>query len=274
MTMPRTRQLVLFLPALLAFACSSPQIGNLTGDPLNPELYRAQIVAIDAVLFEDGPLGADGRDQVGSALVELAGFAESDATNTIATQLGKEMRTLASMTTRTTVGTPLAGSALRRQWLRIRSSLFNDAAWFRRSSADPIEPVVAGPPPPSALRPATAQERAGLDQALRSIGDLIDRAKQDLPNANDSDLRRQFAADAQRELALDGEGLGDPPPVYGVDISYRRAHGEATEAIRNLRTLTGLGVGAPTSSREYLISKAQEHLDKALAAAAQMMPAR
>lgn len=274
MALPRIRRPLMALPALFAVACTSATIGDLTGDPLNPELYRAQIVAIDAVLFEDGLLGAEGRDQVGNTLLVLAGVAESQSGNTIANTLGREMRTLAPRVKRTSVGTPLAGSQLRHQWLRIRSSLFNDAAWFRRSSADPIDPAVAGPSPPSALRPATADERVGLDQAIVTIGRLVERAKQDLPNAHESDARRQFSADAQQEVGLATDQLGLLPQGWGADNYYRAAHAAASEALRNLRMLSGLGVGAPRSSREYLIEKAEGHLRKAREKVAHMIAGR
>jgi hypothetical protein len=53
-------------------------------------------------------------------------------------ELGKDLKRFAAMASRAKVGTPLLNSQLRHQWLRIRSSLFDDAWWFRRSSADPI----------------------------------------------------------------------------------------------------------------------------------------
>lgn len=67
------------------------------------------------------------------------------------------------------------------------------------------------------------------------------------------------------------ERLGELPPGL-VDIFYRDAHRAAGETIRNLQTLTGLGIGAPPSSRQYLINKAEEHFARAKAAAEKMMP--
>jgi hypothetical protein len=112
------------------------------GAPLNPNIYRAQIVAIDAVLFEDGPLSEADREAVANQLLTLGRFAQVDTTNTIAATLGQNMRTLAELARRTKVGTPIAPSKLRREWLRIRSSLFDDDWWFRRSSNDPIMSAV------------------------------------------------------------------------------------------------------------------------------------
>ena len=129
---------------VLSQASGKTRIGNLDGPPLSPEVYRAQIVAVDAVLFEDGPLGEAEREQVSNTLLVMGRFAESDTTNTIAKTLGQNMRTLSSMVKHTKVGTPLLNSRLRLQWLRIRGSLFDDAWWFRRSSADPVMPVTEG----------------------------------------------------------------------------------------------------------------------------------
>lgn len=255
-------------------ACPGPDVTKLTGDPLNPELHRAELVAIDAVLFEDGPLSDEGRTQITDSLDALAKVAEADGTNTIANVYAKEMRTLGSHVKRTSVGTPLANSDLRTQWMRIRSSLFNDAAWFRRSSADPIEPVVPGPPPRSGLRPPTADERRNLDVVLTALSGLISRAKDDLPNANDSEERQRLSSDLQRELVLDVERLGPLPGVYDIDNFYRGAHLAATGAIASLRSLAGVSVGAPRSSREYLIEQAEKQLDKARDHFKYMQPAR
>ena len=129
-------------PILLAvafyIACGETRLGEFKGDPLNPEVYRAQIVAVDAVLFDDGPLQESARDSVANTLLVMGRFAQADTANTIARTLGQNMRTLASLANHTRLGTPLLNSPLRREWLRIRGSLFDDAWWFRRSSADPV----------------------------------------------------------------------------------------------------------------------------------------
>jgi hypothetical protein len=255
---------------VLSQASGKTRIGNFEGDPLNPEVYRAQIVAVDAVLFEDGKLAESDREDVANTLVVMGRFAAADTTNTIAKTLGQNMRTLGAMVKHTKVGTPLLNSRLRREWLRIRSSLFDDAWWFRRSSADPIMPAVAGPPLPSTLRAANAEERAGLDQTLFSLGYLLNYAKRDLANDYDTDPHRQFVMDAEAELALDVERLGPVPPRFGIDLYYQDAYNDAAEAIRNMKTLVGLGTGAPTSSREYVINKVEEHLGQAREAVGRM----
>jgi hypothetical protein len=135
---PRLPPASIFLAVAFYIACGETRIGSLEGPPLNPEIYRAQIVAIDAILFEAGPLGEPERETLGNTLLVMGRFAAADTANTIARTLGQNMRTLAALAQRTKVGTPLLGSQLRQQWFRIRGSLFDDAWWFRRSSADPV----------------------------------------------------------------------------------------------------------------------------------------
>ena len=114
---------------------------KLEGDPLNPEKHRATIVALDAILFEDGPLAEGHREEVAKQFAVVAEAASQDPANTIAMVHGRELRLLADIAKRTKVGTPRLNSQLRRQWLRVRSSLFDDAWWFRRSSRDPIAEI-------------------------------------------------------------------------------------------------------------------------------------
>ena len=115
---------------------------KLEGEPLNPDANRAPIVTLDAILFEDGPLAEGDRDEVAKQLLVVSDVAGKDPTNTIAMVHSRELKQLADRARGTKIGTPRLNSQLRQQWFRIRSSLFADAWWFRRSSRDPIEPVV------------------------------------------------------------------------------------------------------------------------------------
>ena len=98
--------------------------------------------SLDAILFEDGPLAEGDREEVAKQLLVVADVASKDPTNTIAMVHSRELKQLADRAKGTKVGTPRLNSQLRQQWFRIRSSLFADAWWFRRSSRDPIEPAV------------------------------------------------------------------------------------------------------------------------------------
>jgi hypothetical protein len=251
-------------------ACGQLSLEELKGDPLSPDAHRRDIVAIDAILFEQGALQQSDRKALEAHIISLSQAAAADPANTIAVALSRDLKRLASMAANDKVAAPIASSQLTWHWRRIRGGLFHDAWWFRQSSADPIEPAVPGPTPPSPLRPATADERKGLDLALLSFGMLIDLARSDLQNTYDSEPHLRFVTDARRELAVDLERLGPEPPAWGIDIIYKDAYRHAAEAHRELTMLTGLTVGAPQSSREYLVNKAEENYRRAREYAAQL----
>ena len=75
---------------LLGFGRGGTQLGPFEGDPLNPDVYRGQIVAIDAIVFEDGPLDENKRDELSNQLLVMGRFAETDTANTIASTLGQK----------------------------------------------------------------------------------------------------------------------------------------------------------------------------------------
>ncbi len=64
------------------------------------------------------------------------------------------------------------------------------------------------------------------------------------------------------------------PGVYDIDNFYRGAQLAATGAIGHLRALAGLDARAPRTSREYLIQKAEEQLDKAREDVKHLLPLR
>jgi hypothetical protein len=252
------------LAVTLSVACGETVIPQLEGDSLNPETHKAMIVALDAILFEDGPLGANDREAVSQQLLVVADAAGKDPSNTIAMVHSRELKQLADIAKSTKVGTPRVNSQLRMQWFRIRSSLFADAWWFRRSSRDPIEKAVPDAPAASALAPPPAERRIGLETVLVSLGGLVEKAKRDLPNSYDSEAHKQFVADLNREMVLNDVRLGPSPPRTGGDAGYNDAYESADEASRALKRLGELGPGIPPGSRELLIKMAQEHLAKAV----------
>ena len=183
------------LAMTICVACGETRLGQLeqlVSDPLDPNAHRAHIVAVDAILFEDGGLGETDRKQLAETLLALGKVASADAKHVIASNanIGRQLRALATAAERTRAGTPLLNSPLRQQWLRLRGSLFDDAWWFRHSSTDPVAPAIAPPEAPSGLRAANGEERTGLDLTLSSLSDLVARAKEDLPNGLDSDPHR------------------------------------------------------------------------------------
>lgn len=76
--------------------------------------------------------------------------------------------------------------------------------------------------------------------------------------------------EAEQELSFAPVRLGPKPPAYGIDVYYQGAHRDAAEAARAMKVLIGLGIGAPTSSREFMIRKVEDHVRRAREAVAEM----
>ena len=127
------------LAITISAGCGQTSHDKLEGGPLSPDAHRAQIVAIDAVLFEKGPLRNSDRTQLEQNILTLAEAASADPSNAFAREQSLDLRLLSTMVWSDKVGAPIANSELTRQWRRIRGSLFLDAAWFRKSSADPAQ---------------------------------------------------------------------------------------------------------------------------------------
>lgn len=250
----------------VSVGCGETVIPKLEGDALNPDASRAPIVTLDAILFEDGPLSESGRDEVARQLIVVADVASKDPANTIAMVHGRELRQLADIAKRTRVGSPLLNSPLRMQWFRIRTSLFADAWWFRRSSRDPIERVEPDAPAASASTAPSAERRSGLESALFSVGGLIAKARRDLSNSSDREAHRQFVAEVEREMVLNEVRIGPQPPGSGPDAAYGDAYRSAVESMRSMKALAGLADGTPASTRESLIKQAEDHRARALKA--------
>jgi hypothetical protein len=246
------------------------RLGPFKGESLDPAVYRAPITAVDAVLFEDGTLDEAGRATVRDQLLVLGRLTGTDTTNTIATALAQNARMLSSMAEHQAVGMSIPGSTLQREWMRIRSSLFADASWFRRSSADPVAPAVEGPPPPSPILSVSHEARVNLETALYSMNLEIQRARADIPNPYDSDAHRLYEVDTERELAVDSARIGEPEVRYNVDIYYRRAQEQADMTRRSIRGQARL-YNRP-EHREELLVEAEGTLAKARAYMAKMQP--
>lgn len=121
---------------MAVFAAGCDQIWNpkLEGRLLNPNQYRAQITAIDGVLFQSGPLKWSDRQNLEQQILVLADAADDDPNNPIALEESLDLRLLSTMAAGGTFTGPVANSELTRQWRRIRGSLFSDASWFRQGA--------------------------------------------------------------------------------------------------------------------------------------------
>ena len=129
----------------------------------------------------------------------------------------------------------------------------------------------AGAPAPTAtLRPATAEERKGLDEALLSLGVLLDRARADLANDYTSESHLRLIGDAQRDMVMDSMWLGPGPSGADRDVHYQEAYRLTNEAMNTIRMLMRFRTGDPQVSREALVQQAEESLRQAREARGRM----
>jgi hypothetical protein len=97
-------------------------------EPLDPQAYEAAIRSVEEQVFRSGPFDESRRQALSTSLRALADQMEQPQANDLVRHFAGELRTLARRTS--------ARSPVQKQWMRIRGSVFHDAAWFAWSEAD------------------------------------------------------------------------------------------------------------------------------------------
>jgi hypothetical protein len=236
------------------------------GPALDPAPYRPQIVAIEAVLYENGPMDQPRRSRLAEGMVTL-GLQVTETPGQPGKAFGYELAKLAALARRTRLDFPVERTPLRHQWERIRGSLFADAAWYRRSPSDPVASAEPEPPPasPSALRSPNRDERFVIEQATARLDLLLEQADRNLDLMDQPDssaIRRDWITGWQRQLADVTRDLG-PDPGPGVDVFFRQSHQDLTQGI-GLLNQVGVMVDANAHAlRASRISEAREHFAEA-----------
>ena len=105
---------------------------------LKAEDFQKEIVAIDRLVFGEGPLVPVRREDLGRRLEALAGRVKASGDAPFLVLESLELRRLASGTRELPPDAPKA--TLQREWMRIRNNLFDDRSWFARSAADLEKP--------------------------------------------------------------------------------------------------------------------------------------
>jgi len=108
---------------------------NLKTQTLEAEQYQDEIASIDRLLFRPSPLGDDGVRALGNLIEGLSKrVAAAEKTSKFLKLESLELQLLAKRAGR--LSSSDTGAALQDNWMRIRSNLFDDRAWFVRSAAD------------------------------------------------------------------------------------------------------------------------------------------
>jgi len=114
---------------------------------LSAEEYQPDIMTIDRLVFEEKPFGFERRQELAAKLQTLARRIREKMDSQFLELESLELKRLAEMAKGLDPDSPRA--PLQNQWMRIRSNLFDDRAWFARSAAD-LEPI---PTPVPAVSP-------------------------------------------------------------------------------------------------------------------------
>jgi hypothetical protein len=133
------RLLASFGPALAALILGGCRGDADFGDQVKVETfdadeYRAEIVAIDGLVFRETPLGVDGRRALGDGLSGLAQRVGTRSGSMFSMVESLELRLLGERAA--SLPTDATGASLRNEWMRVRNNLFEDREWFARSPAD------------------------------------------------------------------------------------------------------------------------------------------
>jgi hypothetical protein len=131
----------LMLGALIVAGCrGNADFSDVAPTPvtLKAEDFQTEIVAIDRLVFGDGPLLPARREDLGRRHDALAGRVKSAGDAPFLVLESLELRRLASGTRDLPPDAPKA--TLQREWMRIRNNLFDDRSWFARSAADLEKP--------------------------------------------------------------------------------------------------------------------------------------
>lgn len=272
--MSRAALLIAGLIALWAIAISVLFGGARGPDRLDPEPYRAQIRAVESLLYRATPAALGDGDRVAAALEELAQAIVQSAAHPLTRQRGLRLYEavgLASGLGDARYALPDLG-LVRAEWEKSRDALFAPAPWLGRADATtaPIEP---------ASRPAQLEsaDLFRVRHAAHRLARLADEGEAEVralgepkyaPPYFDATARAQIEAWsiwARRWNArLDDALLGLPARLpANADSELRLAHRDALLAAEELRAVPQGATDWPTPFRsewEARIGRARELL--------------
>ena len=217
--------------------------------PLDPELYRQEIALLDATVFENVPLTEDQHMDVIVGIDRLARSIrlddEAPATAQALMEALMGIYTMAPPDSATP--TTMQASGIREEWIRIRSTYFADAKWFRHSPGDPVDDPRKVPPmdPGTALQRNNIRARTLLGEALMTL--MV------LAGTDQKDLR----VNKEEELARLERLFKTPSPID--DPNFQVVRSEGLETIRYIREWMATGYDTLPGSGRNLVERIVEH---------------
>jgi hypothetical protein len=102
---------------------------------LSAEQFQPEIMEIDRLVFGAGPLTDARRNDLSRRLESLAARVKASGESRFLLIESLELKRFAAGS-KSLPDAPAARTSLQNNWMRIRSNLFDDRAWFARSAAD------------------------------------------------------------------------------------------------------------------------------------------
>jgi hypothetical protein len=135
MTAGRIPAIVILAAASLAACQGNADFSDVPPTiTLSAEEYQADIMTIDRLVFEEKPFTIERRNALAAKLQTFARRIREKMDSPFLELGSLELKRLAEMAKGLGPDSPRA--SLQNQWMRIRSNLFDDRAWFARSAAD------------------------------------------------------------------------------------------------------------------------------------------
>ncbi len=243
---------------------------------LDPELYREEIAAVEAVLYQDSPLAASDLDRLSGAMFQLGSKALTQEDHPLRKEKARLIMSLAARGDLSSVlVTPLPQlGELRAEWEALRHEAFQPASWLRPDSTGATSLQPARTPPVSAgeiravgfvlerLETLCQQGRWEVAE-LNTVGAASDRPGNGGPP---EDQRwRDWSTRWEERIQ---EALVGLPTRSGADASsdYLQVHHIIAQAVGELR-MVPVGSGQGTPPRPYQwerrFTRAEEALDDA-----------
>jgi hypothetical protein len=230
----------------VVLACGGPNPAqDKVAEPLDPNAYRPHLALLDALIFEKGPIG----NEIQLMLMESVGrFArdvelEGDHPET-ARALTEELTGLVG-TMQEATGKHMESSGIPEQWHRIRDSFFQEAAWFRNSSEDPVD---MGSAPRMGDSGQILADVPGMDTlagVFTTLMVLSTAAERDLAGQQDPENEAKMLALLNAELIRIDSLLATPRDFAG-DQHFKFAWTNAREASRLIKVF--IATDADTAS--------------------------
>jgi hypothetical protein len=272
------------LVACLAAGCGTRQDdgANAEARRIDPEPYRQDLEAAEAVLYKDAPAGYNDADQVSAALYRAAGRAMASSGDPAQQEKARVLVAFAGEAGAVEdagYALPDLGS-LRARWCQVRAEVFRDADWFHEAGAGPE----AGG---QAVRPrASAADVHDVGEVVDRLNDLVRKGRRQVEELGEPVYALEMV-DREGEAQIAhwqawsrewSEKLTDLarrlPPAPGLDDDghYLLAYQDVAQAIAALRRVPN-GAGAwPTPFRyqwercfelaEQQLGAARQHLDQ------------